>query len=185
MYGNDYLKWLMAQCQLASDGSEGYSRLCGVMHSVCFLSLIEFDENRSEDGKDLRYEWAETTGGDISRLNDSLSPYTCTMLELVLVLARRMAYEMLDSEYEAGIGKWVMEMLGNAGLATFRNDYFETEREYSENRIRCVLNDIICRRYLPNGEGGFFPLERSPKDQRTTELLTQMNNYLAENYDIC
>ena len=185
MYRNDYLQWLMNQCQLTSEGPEGYSRLCRIMQSVCFLSLIEFDENRSEEGKDLRYEWAEDTGGDISSLNESLSPYTCTMLELILILARRMDYEMMDSQYEAGVGKWVMELLGNAGLATFRNDYCEAEQEYSENRIRCVLNDIICRRYMRDGEGGFFPLQRSPKDQRTTELLTQMNYYLAENYDIC
>lgn len=185
MNARDYLCWLMNQCQLIAEGPEGYLSLCEVLQRTCFLSLIEFDENRTEEGKALRDEWADDTGGDISDLDDSLSPYTCTMLELILVLARRMDYEMQDSKYEAGVGKWVMELLGNAGLATFRNDYFEMEPEYCESRIRCILNDITCRNYICDGEGGFFPLENPRSDQRTEELLTQMNNYLAENYDIC
>ena len=54
------------------------------------------------------------------------------------------------------------------------------------SRIRSILKDIVYRRYLHTGDGGFFPAKfYTTKDYRQMELLTQMNNYLAENYDIC
>lgn len=184
MNKKDYLCWLMNQCQLEVEGPDGYLSLCEILLDTYFLSMIEFDENRAEEGRELREEWAEAEGGDTSKIE--MLPYTCNMLELILVMARRMAYEMMDSQYEAGVGKWVMEILENAGLATFRNDYFDTDPEYQGNRIKAILKDIIYRRYLHTGDGGFFPAKfYTTKDYRQMELLTQMNNYLAENYDIC
>ena len=78
-----------------------------------------------------------------------------------------------------------MELLENAGLAYWRNDIFEMNPEYSQSRIRSTMNGIIYRRYLYNGEGSFFPMNYCHTDVRKQELLVQMNNYLAENYDIC
>ena len=185
MNGRDYLCWLMNQCSIVAEGPDGYLRLCEVLHSTYFVSLVEFDENRADEGRHLRGEWAEKDG-DISEAETELIPYTCTMLELVLVMARRMQYEMMDSQFEAGIGKWVTELLENAGLAYWRNDIFEVDPEYSEGRIRTTLADLIYRRYARNGDGSFFPCRESVYgDMRNEELLTQMNNYLAENYDIC
>lgn len=184
MNGKDYLCWLMNQCRIVAEGPDGYLRLCEVLHSTYFVSMVEFDENRADEGRHLRSEWGETDH-DISEMSTELIPYTCTMLELILVLGRRMQYEMTDSQYEAEIGKWVKELLENAGLAYWRNDIYDIDPEYSEMRIRTILNNLIYRRYAPNGEGGFFPCNWTIKDQRNEELLTQMNNYLAENYDIC
>lgn len=179
-----YLRWLMAQCQINADGADGYLHLCEILQGTYFVSLVEFDENRADEGRHLRNEWADTDG-DIHELEDELIPYTCTMLELLLVMARRMAYEMMDSQFEAETGKWVSEMLENAGLAYFRNDIFEAEPQYSERQIKAILGSIVYRRYDQKGNGGFFPCENPRTDQRNTELLIQMNDYLEENYDIC
>lgn len=184
MNGMDYLCWLMNQCQLEAEGPEGYLHLCEALHGIYFVSLIEFDENRVEEGKALREEWADAQGGDTYEL-DGLIPYTCTALELILVMARRMCFEMSDSQYEAGIGKWVKELLENAGLATYRNDIYETDPDFYGRKIKAIMNDIIYRRYLPDGKGSFFPMTWPEEDTRRMELLVQMNNYLAENYDIC
>ena len=183
MPNKSYTGWLMDQCQLESYGAEGYVDMCTVLQRMYFVSLIEFDENRVEEGKELREEWAETQGGDIHDLG--MIPYTCTALEMILVMARRMCFEMSDSQYEAGVGKWVMELLENAGLATYRNDIYETDPDYCCRKIKAIMNDIIYRRYLPDGQGSFFPMNESHGDARQMELLVQMNNYLAENYDIC
>ena len=180
-----YLHWLMEQAQLETDGPDGYSHLCGILQDTYFLSMVEMDENRGSEGRELRDEWSEPSGGDKHGIRTGLIPYTCTMMELILVLARRMGYEMADSQYEAGTGKWVAELMENAGLATFRNEFYELNPEYHGNRIRMILNDIIYRRYSANGEGGFFPMKWARGDQRRNELLVQMNDYLAENYDIC
>lgn len=180
-----YLCWLMNQAQIEAGGPGGYSHLCEVLQGTYFVSLVAFDENRAAEGKALRSEWADTDDGDIDALEEELIPYTCTAMELILVLARRMHFEMCDSQFDAGIGKWTAELLENAGLATFRNDIFETDPEGSERKIRVILHDIIYRKYMWNGKGGFFPVQYPEMDQRNVELLVQMNNYLAENYDIC
>lgn len=185
MSAKDYLCWLMNQAQIEAGGPEGYLRLCEVLQGIYFVSLVAFDENRVEEGKELRTEWADTDGGDISELEKELIPYTCTALEIILVLARRMCFEMSDSQFEAGTGKWTTELLENAGLATFRNDIFETNPEHAVATIKNIMHDIIYRKYLWDGEGGFFPVHWTTCDQRDAELLIQMNNYLAENYDIC
>lgn len=185
MNARDYLCWLMNQGQIPAEGPEGYSHLCEVLQDIYFVSLIEFDENRIEEGKELREEWKDTCGDTSMEPDDELIPYTCTALEMIIVMARRMCFEMSDSQFEAGIGKWVMELLENAGLAYWRNDIFEMNPEYSQSRIRSTMNGIIYRRYLYNGEGSFFPMNYCHTDVRKQELLVQMNNYLAENYDIC
>lgn len=185
MNAKGYLCWLMNQAQIEVEGPEGYLRLCEILQGIYFVSLIAFDENRVEEGKALRSEWAELEGGDISELEGELIPYTCTALELILVLARRIAYEMSDSQFDAGIGKWTQELMDNAGLSTFRNDIFEINPEYAVRKIKSILHDIVYRKYLWTGRGGFFPIQYSNMDQRSLELLVQMNNYLAENYDIC
>ena len=185
-----YLRWLMVQCQINADGPDGYLHLCEILQGTYFVSLVEFDENRADEGRHLRNEWADTDG-DIHELEDELIPYTCTMLELLLVMARRMAYEMMDSQFEAETVsrndriRKAAEMLENAGLAYFRNDIFEAEPQYSERQIKAILGSIVYRRYDQKGNGGFFPCENPRTDQRSTELLIQMNNYLEENYDIC
>jgi len=181
--GRDYLCWLMNQGQINAEGPDGYLRLCEIMNSVYFVSLVAFDENRAEEGKALREEWGESRGDILEP--GTLIPYTCTMLEMIVILGRRMEYEMMDSQFEAGTGKWVRELLENAGLAYFRNDIFDIDPEYSANRIRKILSDIIYRRYGRDGTGGFFPVTDRNVDQKGEELLIQMNNYLAENYDIC
>lgn len=183
MNGRDYLCWLMNQGQINAEGPDGYLRLCEIMNSVYFVSLVAFDENRAEEGKALREEWEESCGDTLEP--GTLIPYTCTMLEMIVILGRRMEYEMMDSQFEAGTGKWVRELLENAGLAYFRNDIFDIDSEYSADRIRRILSDIIYRRYGRDGTGGFFPVTDGNVDQNGEELLIQMNNYLAENYDIC
>jgi SAM-dependent methyltransferase len=104
----------MNQAQINAGGPEGYSHLCEVLQSFYFVSLVPMDENRGEEGRGLREEWADTDNGDLYDLEKNMVPYSCTMMELIVVMARRMHFEMLDSQFEAGIGKWSREILENA-----------------------------------------------------------------------
>ena len=139
----------------------------------------------------LRDDYSDANSLDIfvSEYIPSLNPpgpfqYTCSMLELLVVLVRRLNYELLDSQYEADIWKWTEELLANAGLSQFVNARFEADEHASEH-VTQILKDIIYRQYGFDGEGGFFPLKCPRYDQRNVELLIQMNNYIEENYDMC
>jgi hypothetical protein len=137
------------------------------------------DENRWEDG--MRYR-ADFTSDDyeLDQIDQELGG--CTVLELILSLAEKMAYETAESRYEAGVGKWFEELISNLGLDIYTNqELIRNENAFFE--VTKILEQFVFRKYSYNGEGGLFPLRYSDRDQREVELAIQMNQYIAENYD--
>lgn len=174
----EYFEWLLSKAQV-DDGENGYRLLCGILHEVIFYPIVEMDDNRWQDGIEYRYEFAGDEQGDI--LSKSLGG--CTMLELMLSLAEKTAFDMEGSVFEAGIGRWFTELLENTGLDLYTDsELMNSESAYFE--VENILENIIFRRYRYNGEGGFYPLRDPEEDQRETELEMQRNHYLMENYDI-
>ena len=105
------------------------------------------------------------------------------MLELMLSLAEKTAFDMEGSIFEAGVGRWFTELLENTGLDVYTDhEIMTSETAYFE--ITNILEKLIFRRYRYNGEEGFYPLRNPMEDQRQTELEIQRNMYLMENYDI-
>lgn len=178
----EYLCWLMNRAHLDAEGPDGYLKLCETLQETEFVPQLEMDENRCEDCLDLRRAYALENGDEEleHRLIICLG-WNGTMLELLVILAEKMRYEMLDSEYEAGTRKWILEMLANCGLDIYKNERMEEEHP----EVSDILDRIIFRQTGWDGEGSFFPLAYPMRNQRYVELITQMNNYLEENYDIC
>ena len=48
-----------------------------------------------------------------------------------------------------------------------------------------IIDTVNLRKIGWDGEGGIFPLQCPREDQRSVELIIQMNDYIEENYDIC
>ena len=181
----EYLCYLMNRAQVDAEGGRGYLELCRVMQDTNFLPILEMDDNRCEDCRELRADYAELYDDEeAADILDGLYGETCTMMELTVVLAEKMRYNLEDSEYEAGTGKWFLEMLENCGLTEYDNEQFE-ENEDSEDQVRTILTTLIFRKIGWDGEGSYFPLRWPKQDQRYVELIIQMNNYIEENYDIC
>jgi hypothetical protein len=169
-----YLTWLL---DLVSDPaarikSRTHRRLLRQMHNTIFVAIVPHDENRIADGIDLRYEFlanCEDVQGDP---NWTRSP--CTMLELLVVLSRQLAFEMDESPVI-----WFWHLIEVLGLKHFN------DREYdghAAEEIEEILNRVIWRTYSSNGSGGLFPLRNPPRDQRKVELWYQLNAYLLENF---
>lgn len=187
----EYEKWLMSQLQI-EEGDEGYSELCRIMGRTPFLPFLEMDINRGDDGMALREEWADGLGktddetvAALYELDCEIGGGTCSMLELMVVMCRRFCYEMMDSPYEAGIFKWFQELIGNCGLDEWTDKEVLRDPDRAEEAIAELLGTIIFHRFGWDGEGSMFPLRYIHEDQREMDILTQMNNYIAENYDIC
>lgn len=161
-----------------------YTELCKTLHAITFIPILEMDNNRSFECRELRSNFVDNycaaeDAGDI--LNREL-PYSGTYLELLIVLASYIHYDLLESEYDSEPEKWFMEMLENCGIlpATDRDMTIHKKRQ-----IQGIINLINLRRFNWDGEGSFFPLLNPHSDQRYEEILVQVNNYIAENYDIC
>ena len=182
----EYLCYLMDRAGLEAEGGKGYLTLCEIMQSKTFLPIMnEMDENRCGDCRRLRQDFAQEYDERDGDILDGLYGENGTMLELMIVLAEKMAYNLAESQYEANTRKWILEMMENCGLSISDNEAFEDDPEGERDRVDDILDAVIFRKIGWDGEGGFFPLQCPRNDQRCQELIIQMNNYIEENYDIC
>ena len=181
----EYLNYLMNKLKM----DPGYYELCKTLQSINFIPILDMDENRSCECRELRDEFIDykfinhpeekESNGDI--LKRAL-PYSGTYMELLVVLAFYISYNLLESEYDSEPQKWFFELLENCGIFDV-NDYVINDLKRRDIRNRIDLINI--RRFNWDGEGSFFPLRFPHSDQRYEEIIVQANNYIEENYDIC
>jgi hypothetical protein len=169
-----YLKWLYSQVGSArlTNPTRTYWSLCGQLFHKEFVWLIPNDDNRVEDGRELRYEFAQEYNLDIR--DPDWSKFGCSMLEMLISLSRRLAFE--DG---ATARVWFWRLLDNLEISRFNDLYYKNHPD-SEQEIDDRLNDLIWRTYQPDGRGGLFPLQHPMEDQRHVEIWYQLNAYLLE-----
>lgn len=181
----EYLCYLMNRAQIEAEGSYGYLKLCTALMNHNFYPLLTMDENRSYECRMLRQDFADEYRYDeVGDILDGIYGENGTMMEILVVLAEKMCYDLSDSEYESEPGKWFKEMLVNCGLGEICNSCYE-RNDRQEDEVTDILDRIIYRQFGWDGEGSFFPLRCPKHDQRYVELIVQMNDYIEENYDIC
>lgn len=172
----DYFEWL---CELihADQGDKSWWILMKDLHNKKFYSLIPHDENRAFDGLELREDYLRELWYPKYYEIDG----ECSVLEMLIGLARRIDYETVDPYTDDQDDKtvyWFWEMIDNLGLLMFDDEsYVEYGGMYQVNKI---LKNFVERRYSRNGKGGLFPLNHSGKDQRRVEIWYQMSAYLNE-----
>lgn len=165
-----YFEWLVEQVGSSPARSrKTYSRLLKQMYLKEFVWVIANDDNRLADGRDLLQEYLELYPFPLSeQLRVDVG---CSMLELLIVLARR-----LEFEGEGTIQDWFWELIDNCGLAS----YHDTRTGRFESDVDYILERLIWRTYKRDGQGGLFPLQDAQQDQREVELWYQLNAYLLE-----
>lgn len=165
-----YFNWLCRQVDdlRIKNPSRTYWRLLKLMYTKEFVWGVPNDDNRIEDGKELRYEFV-----DNERLMDvdiGWMHLGCSMFELLVALSRRLHF---ITEMEPRF--WFWHLVHNLGLRRF-ND----RSNYTDTQVIDILDAVIWRTYSETGEGGLFPLRNPQKDQRRVEIWYQMNAYVLE-----
>lgn len=172
-----YLRWLYRQVASVrlKNPTRTYWSLLRQLYIKEFVWLIPNDDNRVEDGRDLRYEFLDTISEDARyEVDPDWMGLGCSMLEMLIGLARRLAFEADGGE----VRDWFWQMLENVDLRRFNDRYFS--KDIQVVAIDEVLDTIIWRVYNIDGHGGLFPLKNSEEDQRFVELWYQMSSYLLE-----
>ena len=162
-----------------ADVSGEYNKLLGELHGIDFYSLIPNDDNRSEDGKQLRGKFVDEEGPQ--GLSQSQTG-PCTVLEMLIGLSYRLEFESANSRWEKTPEEWFWILLDNIGLGWYDNERFIQLRNTDEIHIK--VGDFLDRHYKSDGSGGLFPLKSPKKDQRRVEIWYQMSAYILENYPI-
>lgn len=168
-----YFDWLVS---LTGELGSQYQSLLSIAHTIFFYEIIPNDENRVQDGLDLRAEYTRISGKTTN------FPQECTFLEMLIGVARRMDY-LAKNENDVRIDNtrtWFWALISNLDLVGCTDDILDRDFALSRNVMRSFSN-VVDRYYHSSGKGGLFPLQNSKKDQRDVEIWGQMNYWLSEN----
>lgn len=165
-----YFMWLYGQVGSVREKnpSRTYWGLLRHLYKKEFVWIIPNDDNRAEDGKDLRYVFVEEKG--IDPVDKDWYHLGCSILEMMIALSRRLAFET-DGEPLS----WFWKLIENLELERFNDNV-----PYPKDEIEEILNTVMFRTYKRNGSGGLFPLRRTSKDQREVEIWYQLCDYILE-----
>jgi hypothetical protein len=171
---NEYFEWI---CKLVcgTDKSRflSYEKLLTHLHSVKFTYTIRKDQNRAEDGKDLR--WRFICGQDYPETyNDYLSclDEPCSVLEMIIAIAIRCEDLMDDPSYGNRTAQWFWGMIVNLGIGSM------TDARYDRRLVDVAISKFLKREYEPDGKGGLFTVRNCEYDLRSVEIWKQMCLYL-------
>jgi hypothetical protein len=162
----DYFLWLTAQIGVPERKQNMYNDLFMRLYETEFVWIVPHDDNRLQDGLELRNEFLSGRRGEVYDMPASL-------LEVLIALSRRVAWTTeLSSEY------WAWKLLKNLRLTKSSDPLVGAKAE----RVEDILESLIWRTYERDGQGGFFPLKYPQDDQTKREIWDQMNAYVNEMY---
>lgn len=161
-----YFDWLLQKV-----GADHHISLCTQLYNTDFNWFVANDDNRVEDGKQLRSEFIDEF--KLKTFGHWIISKPCSMFELILGISYRLSY---DTEYDIDI--WFWEIIQNLNLTQYKDDYYDKSVTRYVDDVLAMVND---RTYKKNGNGGLFPLKHSNEDQRKVEIWYQMSAYLLEN----
>jgi hypothetical protein len=169
---DEYFEWLCELIDIKRFSKRvSYRKLLMHLHNIEFTWFIPRDDNRADDGIQLRRRFA------LARDDISLQRYLrgpCSVLEMMVALAVRCEEWIMDDAAMGNrIGQWFWGMLNNLGLSSMNDSKFD--RDYVDDVIARLLN----REYEPDGRGGLFTVRNCDRDMRTVEIWCQLSWYLG------
>ena len=177
---SEYFDWLYDfVCTSKNFPGVSYRKLFSLLHDIEFIYILSNDENRYDDGIELRrrfsleklgYTVYDKDGYDyILDILDS----PCSVLEMLIALSLRCEEEIMDDpRYGSRLKQWFWGMIKTLGLQTMTDDNFD--ESFVERKIFIFLN----RQYDSDGSGGLFYIPNSNEDMRELSIWAQLNRYL-------
>ena len=166
-----YFQWLYSQVgdPRIKNPDRTYWKLLLQLFKKEFIWFVPNDDNRIEDGKDLRFEFVDSA--ELQDVDPDWVCLGCSMLELLVGLSRRLAFEA-----EGEPRDWFWQLIENLELFGMTDRFMRSDSQVVDD----ILDRVIYRNYDSNGVGGLFPLRRTPNDQRKVELWYQLSEYVLE-----
>lgn len=171
---NEYFDWLSnLVCEKRYSKQVSYRKLLMYLHNTEFRYSIPRDQNRAEDGVDLRYQFALSQGyeNSVDPILDCLEG-PCSVLETMIALSICCENIMDDPNVGNRTGQWFWGMVVNLGLGSMSDNNFD--RRFVDESIARFLD----REYEPDGKGGLFRIRNCDCDLRTVEIWYQLCWYL-------
>lgn len=165
-----YFYWLI---DLVGMNRKEYYELLYFLYHRNYEWFIPLDENRAQDGFDLRLKFAESQGMDYRLVLNEL-PADCTVLEMMCALAKRCEDQIMTNiDYGDRTSVWFMDMIKSLGVDIY------TDSNFDEEKVDYCICRFLNRDYEPDGKGGLFTVKNPPRDMRNVEIWCQLNWYLS------
>lgn len=149
-----YLEWLVERFE-----AEKYLLLFEHLYETEFTWSVRtpMDANRAEDGKQLRWRFAEDCGWEIDPSWDDIP---CSMLEMFGALAIDIEDQIMYDWNEGDrTVQWFWMMMDNLGLSRYRDSMVKRSKHLAYAEIDQILYIFATRQYEDDGRGSAFPLE--------------------------
>lgn len=137
-----------------------------------YENQLPHDINRADDGIDLRYQFAYEEHFDYPRVASELDMDPCSMLEMMVALARRCEDYESDPRQGDRTGYWFWLMVYNLGLEKMDDNH------YDPAKVDAILYRFFDNDYTPDGMGSLFYIPNTRIDLRREEIWNQMTLYL-------
>lgn len=167
---NMYFNWLCAKVIRLDNPTPTlrYDRLLKILHTTEFVWLVSGDDNRAEDGTDLRRDFLLEAGAPD---HPEWRALPCSIFEMLIAFSKR-------AEFATDVphAQWFWEFIDNLGLREFNDASGVVAEDVAD-----ILYAFVWRQYSSNGKGGLFPLDgRLHDDMRTVEVWYQFCAYLTD-----
>lgn len=171
----EYFEWMYDLVIDDRYSKASYRKLLEHLNERDFKVILEMDENRAEDGTDLRYRFGRERGYSTHDIEQFLDIYQCSILEMMIALACRCEDQIMEDDAQGNrTGIWFWNMIVSLGLGQMNDE------RYSEKRVDFIIDRFLDREYDANGRGGLFTIQNRYIDMRETEIWYQMSYYLDE-----
>lgn len=162
-YETRYFRWLSNRVNVRAQSPAWHT--IQALHECDFQWSVDFDENRAEDGKHLRREFA--FDHDSSDIPPEWFDEPCTFFEMLVGISDKMAIQL---DRTTATSFW--HIMRNLGIT--KSAAMELGGLYA------MVDAVNNRRYYRDGFGGMFPLHNPLLDQREVEIIQQMYDYILE-----
>ena len=147
-----------------------YRKLLMRLHDTEFTYFVPYDDNRADDGIQLRRRFA-LERNDMHSANYITGP--CSVFEMMVALAVRCEETIMDDALLGNrTGQWFWDMINNLGLGTMSDSRFD------RSVVDGIVSRFLSREYEPDGRGGLFTVPNCRYDMRTVEIWCQLSWYL-------
>lgn len=173
-------KYFLWMAEIAGSAPKKYRRknyrcLLERLNETEFIPFHPMDENRVDDGVELRYRFGREEGIPDAEIATNLDTRECSVLEIMVSLAIRMEETITsDPDYGDRTSIWFWDMVDSMRLMDMDDSQFNAQN------VDQTLDRMIHREYASNGRGGLFTVQNPREDMRNVEIWYQMMWWLTD-----